>query len=102
MKSRLALLVGCLFLLTTPIFALAHGGERHAAPQQYKGWESNHQDQGKHYRNARQHSRERRATKHFKQQRRQRKFARRHHRPHYVSAPVVIYSVPRIVFRLDW
>ncbi len=114
MKTTLVLLIAALFLLTTPLLAAAHDGDRHdGGAKQYKGWVKDRHDSD-HYRHDREHKWERKAKKHYKkhlrEHRRDHRKARRHivrhnrwehKRPHY-SRPAVVYGYPRIVFHLDW
>jgi hypothetical protein len=127
MKTTLVTLIAGLFLLVTPMFAMAHGGDRHdGRSNQHKSWAKDRHD-GDHYRDDRQHKWERKAKKHFKRHDRQHKWekrARKHFkrhlrehrherrhlarqyrqhdkRPHYAGSGHY-YGWPNVVFRFDW
>lgn len=103
MKIALGLLLTGLFLFISPSFTQAHDRAHHSAPLQNYGWVSDRHDQDNYYRHDRKPRWERRAKKHIRRHhRRQRQFVRRHYRPEYLSAPMVIYRVPQIVFQLGW
>ena len=101
MKTTLAVLITALFLLTTPMFALAYGGERSNAPQHSNGWITQC-DQRQSLRYDRSQKRQWREKKHFWQRARQHRYPVRRYQRVYAAAPVVIYGVPQVVFRIDW
>ncbi len=117
MKTTLALLIAGLFLFTTPMLALAHGGGRHDdGPRNYKGWvKDRHDHRGDHRQD---HWRGHKARKHFKkhvrehrrmerreirrEHRRQHRYLTRHHGHRYYDRSRVIYGVPGLVFHFEW
>lgn len=106
MKTASALLIAALLLLTTPILATAHDGDRHTGGEKYyKSWVKDRHE-ADHYRHNQKHKWERRAKNHFKQHRREhrrdhRYIARYYNRPYYAK-PAVVYGFPQIVFHVDW
>jgi len=108
MKTTLAILIAGLFLMTTPLSALADGGwQRNQGTEHGYGWTKDRHAQRDHRSPAHriEHKRQQLAKKHYNNHRHEYRCAHRlHHRYDrrvYASAPLIV-APPRVVFRIGW
>ena len=99
MKVIWGLLLGGLVLFSVPTLTLAHGGARNEGQQQYRGWVKERHEQGHYQGQRRDHKRQWQAKKHVRQHR----HAERKRKQQYRQRPYyAVYSVPNIIFRINW